>query len=53
MTKGEKYVNVIFDMVIPLDYTGDHEDAAQTVADKIKEKNPDCFAVIHPEHPYY
>ncbi len=53
MTKGEKYVNVIFDMVIPLDYIGNHDDAARMVADKIKEKNPDCFAVIHPEHPYY
>ncbi|MBQ8848824.1 MAG: cation transporter [Clostridia bacterium] len=53
MTKGEKYTNLIFDLVIPVDYNGDDDHAAQLVADKIKEKEPDCFAVIKSEHPYF
>ena len=52
MTKGEKYTNVIFDMVIPVDYDGDDDAAADMVADKIREKDPNCYAVISPEHPY-
>ena len=53
MTKGERYINLIFDLVVPMDYDGDEETAAKQVADKIKEKNPDCFAVIQSEHPFY
>ncbi len=53
MTKGDQYINVIFDMVIPVDYDGDDKKAAKAVADKIKEKNPNCYAVIQAEHPYY
>ena len=53
MTKGEKYINLIFDLVVPMDYKGDEETAAKLVAEKIKEKNPDCFAVIQSEHPFY
>lgn len=53
MTKGEKYTNLIFDLVIPVDYKGSDRDAARLVAEKIKEKCPDYFAVIQPEHPYF
>ena len=52
MTKGENFINLIFDMVIPVDYKGDDWEAAELVAEKIKEKNSSCFAVIKPEHPY-
>jgi len=53
MTKGEKNINLIFDMVIPIDYSASDDDAAKQVADKIKEYDPNCYAVIQPEHPFY
>ena len=53
MTKGEKRINLIFDLVIPVDYDGREEDAAQKVENLIKEKNPNCFAVITAEHPFH
>ncbi len=53
MTRGEKYTNLIFDLVIPTDYKGEESDAAALVALKISEKNPDCYAVIKPEHPFH
>ena len=52
MTKGDKYVNVIFDLVIPVDCKMDDETAAKMVAEKIKERNENCFAVIKAEHPF-
>ena len=52
MTKGDKYINLIFDLVIPVDYKGEEETAAKLVAQKIKEKNENCFAVIKAEHPF-
>lgn len=52
MTKGEKYVNLIFDLVIPVDCKIDDEDAAKLVATKIKERNKNYSAVIKPEHPF-
>ena len=53
MTKGEKYTNLIFDLVIPVDYKGSDNEAAELVAQKIKGKCSDYFAVIQPEHPYF
>ena len=53
MTRGERYTNLIFDLVIPVDYKGDDQEAAGLVAEKIKEKCPDYFAVIQAEHPYF
>ncbi len=52
MTKGDKYINLIFDLVIPVDYKGDEETAARLVAQKIKDRNENCFAVIKAEHPF-
>lgn len=52
MTKGDKYINLIFDLVIPVDYKKDDSEAAKAVAEEIKKRNPDCFAVIKPEHPF-
>ena len=52
MTKGDKYTNLIFDLVVPVDYKIDEHEAAKLVADKIKEYNPNCFAVIKAEHPF-
>ena len=53
ITKGERFANLIFDLVIPIDYKGDDDVAAQQVADRIREKAPNCFAVIRTEHPYF
>lgn len=52
MTYGGKHYNMIFDLSIPTDSKYDDEKAAELVAEKIKEKNADCFAVINAEHPF-
>lgn len=52
MTKGDTYTNLIFDLVIPVDCKTDDETAAKTVAQKIKEHDENCFAVIKAEHPF-
>ena len=52
MTYGGKHYNMIFDLSIPTDSKYDDEEAAKLVAERIKEKNPDCFAVIKAEHPF-
>ena len=51
MTKGDKYVNLIFDLVLPVDCGWEDDKAAKAVAEKIKLRNPEGFAVIKPEHP--
>ena len=52
MTKGETKINVIFDLVLPSDCQLSPQTAEKAVAEKIKEKNPDCSAVIRAEHPF-
>ncbi len=52
MTRGDKRTNIIFDLLIPADSKLSKEKAAKAVEEKIKELNPDCYAVIRPEHPY-
>ncbi len=52
MTYGGKHYNLIFDLCIPTDSKYDDEQAAELVANKIKEKNEDYFAVIKAEHPF-
>lgn len=52
MTSGGKHINLIFDLSVPADCKIPDGEAAQKVAEKISEKNPDCHAVIHPEHPF-
>ena len=52
MTYGGKHYNMIFDLSIPTDSKYDDEEAAKLVAERIKKKNPDCFAVIKAEHPF-
>ena len=53
MTRGEKYTNLIFDLVIPVDYKGDDKEAAKLVAEKIHGIDSNYFAVIQPEHPFF
>lgn len=52
MTKGESTVNLIFDLVLPVDCKLCEEAAENAVAEKIREKYPNCFCVIHAEHPF-
>ncbi len=52
MTKGETNVNLIFDLVLPADCKLCEEEAENAIADKIREKRPNCFCVIRAEHPF-
>ena len=52
MTKGENSVNLIFDLVVPVDCEMCEEAAENAVAEKIREQYPNCFCVIRAEHPF-
>lgn len=52
MTKGETNVNLIFDLVLPSECKMATEEAENAVADKIRERRPNCFCVIRAEHPF-
>lgn len=52
ITKGEKNVNFIFDLVVPTDCKISLTDASKTVEEKIKAQNENYYAVIHAEHPF-
>ena len=52
MTKGETKINVIFDLVLPTDCKISPQTAEKAVAEKIREKRPECSAVIRAEHPF-
>ncbi len=52
ITKGETRVNLIFDLVLPTDSRWSESDAETAVAEKIREKRPNCYCVIRAEHPY-
>lgn len=52
MTYGGTHINLIFDLSIPVDNKMNDEEAAKTVADRIKRERPECFAVIKAEHPF-
>lgn len=52
MTIGENSVNVIFDLVLPVDCKMCKEEAENLVAQKIREEKPNTFCVIRAEHPY-
>ena len=52
MTYGGIHKNLIFDLCIPVDSKYSDEEASKLVEDAIKSKDPNCFAVIKPEHPF-
>lgn len=52
MTKGETKINLIFDLLLPSDCKTSVSEAEKAVAEKIREKNPDCSCVIRAEFPY-
>ncbi len=52
MTKGETHINLIFDLVLPVDCKMASKDAEKRVAEQIREKRPECACVIKTEHPF-
>lgn len=52
MTMGEKNINLIFDLLLPVDCKTPTYEAEKAVEAEIKRRCPDCFCVIRAEHPY-
>ncbi len=52
MTMGESNVNLIFDLLVPVDCKMGKEEAEAAVVEKIREKKSNCFCVIRVEHPF-
>lgn len=52
ITDGERATNLIFDLLIPTDCPLENTEAARRVAERIREKNASCFAVINAERPF-
>ncbi len=52
LTKGDKNINLIFDLVIPLDSPVNSHDAEKAVVDRIRKDNENVFCVIKVEHPF-
>lgn len=52
MTRGEKNINLIFDLLLPVDCKTPTDEAEKAVEAEIKKRCPDCFCVIRAEHPY-
>lgn len=52
MTMGEKNINLIFDLLLPVDCKTPTDEAEKAVEAEIKKRCPDCFCVIRAEHPY-
>ena len=52
MTRGEKNINLIFDLLLPVDCKTPTDEAEKAVEAEIKRRRPDCFCVIRAEHPY-
>jgi cation diffusion facilitator family transporter len=52
MTKGETQINLIFDLVLPVDCKLSAKDAVGAVAEEIAKRDSRCNCVIRPEHPF-
>ena len=52
ITKGESNVNMIFDLVVPVDCQMPAEEAENSVSERIRECVPNSFCVIRVEHPF-
>ena len=52
MTKGETKINLIFDLLLPVDCKMSAAEAEKAVSLKICEQNPDYSCVIRAEHPF-
>ncbi len=52
MTRGETNVNLIFDLLLPVDCKMQAEEAENLVGEKIRQQKPNCFCVIRVERPF-
>ena len=52
MTIGETSVNLIFDLVMPVDCKQCAEEAEKAVKEEIRKQRENCFCVIRVEHPF-
>ncbi len=52
MTRGETNVNLIFDLLLPVDCKMQAEEAENLVSEKIRQRKPNCFCVIRVERPF-
>ncbi len=52
MTKGDSHINLIFDLVVPVESKFSIDEAVKAVTRTITEENENCSAVIRGEHPY-
>lgn len=52
MTKGETSVNLIFDLVLPVDCQIPADEAIKAVSEKIRSQRENCFCVIKAEYPF-
>ena len=52
MTKGETNINLIFDLVLPVDCEMCAAQAEKEVSEKIRACHPECSCVIRAEHPF-
>lgn len=52
MTKGDSHVNLIFDLLIPVDAKMSAKEAEKTVSERITARRPDSACVIKVENPF-
>lgn len=49
---GVTHTNIIFDLLVPLDFKTDDEELLKLLREKVKETRPDCNLVIQIDRPY-
>lgn len=49
---GVTHTNIIFDLLVPLDFKTDDEELLKILREKVKETRPDCNLVIQIDRPY-
>lgn len=52
VVNAESFTTLLFDLCIPVDTKYRDEEAAELVAEKIRERDSTFKTVIHPEHPF-
>ena len=52
MTAGPNHTNLIFDVVAPHHFSMEDEALAAAIQQRIREHDPNCYAVIQVDHAY-
>ena len=52
IVKGPTHTNVIFDIVVPYDFSTTDEQLVKIISDRIKQENPNHYAVIEVDKQY-